>query len=360
VEITCDSSSTPFRLVLFGLVKCVIGVDLGGTNVRAGCIYEDGSFAGPSLSRPSNGQKGATAVVEAITQTVKEAIAGSKEKPESVGMAVPGHIDDESGLVRWAPNFGEMIAGVFHNWMDVPLRSLLEPRIGLPIHMDNDANMAALGEYKFGCGRNSASCLVMLTLGTGIGGGVILSPKSVLGAASGPLVLVGGNKGGAELGHTVINYQGLDCRAGEYGALEGYCSRDAITTRAQHRINRGRESLIHELCEGDISKITPLMISQAAQQGDEVAIEVYEEVGTMLGVGIGNFINIFAPDVVAIGGNIAYAGNLILNSAIKTARNIAIITLFKDVRIQIAERIDDAGLLGGAALALESLKWKTN
>jgi glucokinase len=102
------------------------------------------------------------------------------------------------------------------------------------------------------------------------------------------------------------------------------------------------------------------MISQAAQQGDEVAIEVYEEVGTMLGVGIGNFINIFAPDVVAIGGNIAYAGNLILNSAIKTARNIAIITLFKDVRIQIAERIDDAGLLGGAALALESLKWKTN
>jgi glucokinase len=341
-------------------VNCVIGVDLGGTNVRAGAFYEDGTPAGPSFTHPSNGQRGTTAVVEAIHYTVSQAVGASKDKPQSIGLAVPGHIDDDAGLVRWAPNFGETIDGVFHNWMNVPLRSLLEPLLGLPIHMDNDANMAALGEYKFGSGRNSANCLVMLTIGTGIGGGVVLSPRSVLGQASGPMVLVGGNKGGAELGHTVVSYQGVDCRAGEYGAIEGYCSRDAIVTRAQHRLNRGCESLLGEMCDRDFSKITPLMISEAAQKGDEVAIEVYEEVGIMLGVGIGNFINIFAPDIVAIGGNIAQAGDLILKPAIKTARNIAIITLFKDAKIHLAERIEDAGLLGGAALALESLKWKTN
>jgi glucokinase len=124
-----------------------------------------------------------------------------------------------------------------------------------------------------------------------------------------------------------------------------------------HRINRGRESIISDLVEGDLGLVTPLTISEAALKGDEVANEVWEDVGTMLGVGIGNYINIFAPDIVAIGGNIARAGDLLLRPAIKTARNIAIKTLFADARIAVAEQIDDAGMLGGAALALEALKW---
>ncbi len=339
-------------------MNCVIGVDLGGTNVRAGAFYEDGTPAGANFTNPSNGQHGTTAVIEAITYTIKQAVMAAKGDVQAVGLAVPGHIDNAAGVVRWAPNFGENIDGVFHNWMNVPLRDLLSPLVELPIHMDNDANMAALGEYRFGSGKNSANCLVMLTIGTGIGGGVVMSPKAVLGDARGPMVLVGGNQGGAELGHTVVNYQGLDCRAGEYGALEGYCSRDAIVTRAQHRMNRGRITILKDMCGGDAAKVTPLMICQAAEKGDEVSIEVYEEVGIMLGVGIGNFINIFAPDIVAIGGNIANAGDFILKPAIKTARNIAIITLFDDAKIHVAERLEDAGILGGAALALESLKWK--
>lgn len=347
-------------MVFFGLVKCVVGVDLGGTNVRARAIFEDGSPAGEGFSNPSKGQEGTAGVMRAISETVHQAIAGATVAPKSVGMAVPGHIDDEAGMVRWAPNFGEMRNGVFHNWVDVPIRALLQPSISLPIHLDNDANMAALGEYKFGSGKNSATCLVMLTLGTGIGGGVILSPSSVLGKAQGPLVLLGGNKGGAELGHTIVSYQGVDCRSGEYGSVEGYCGRDAIVTRAQHRIVRGRESILQEMTGDDVSKITPLLISQAALKGDEVSLEVFEEVGVMLGVAIGNFINIFAPQIVAIGGNIAHAGDLILKPAIKTARNIAINLLFKDATIQVAEQIEDAGILGGAALALESLKWQTN
>lgn len=337
----------------------MIGVDLGGTNVRACAYLEDGSQAGESFHNPSNAQEGTEAVIDAVAKTVNAAIAGASQPPKAVGLAIPGHIDDAAGMVRWAPNFGKTVEGVFVNWVNVPVRQLLEPLVPLEIHMDNDANMAALGEYKFGSGRNKARCLVMLTLGTGIGGGVILGPDAMLGHVGGPVVMVGGNKGGAELGHVVINYQGVDCRSGEYGAIEGYCARDAIVQRAVHRISRGRDSLINGMVDGDLAKITPLTISQAAEKGDEVALEIWEEVGTMLGVAIGNYINVFAPDILAIGGNIARAGDLLLKPAIKTARNIAIKTLFQDANILIAEQIDDAGMLGGAALALEALRWKT-
>ena len=335
----------------------MIGVDLGGTNVRAGAFFEDGTPAGEHFQNPSHGQEGTAKVIDAISKTIRQAVDSAKEKPLAVGMAIPGHIDDAKGVVRWAPNFGETVDGVFKNWYDVPVRDLLKETIDLDIHMDNDANMAALGEYRFGLGRNSAKCLVMLTVGTGIGGGVILSPDAVLGDARGPMVMVGGNKGGAELGHVVISYQGLDCRSGEYGAIEGYCGRDSIIQRALHRINRGRDSAITELVKGDLGAITPLTISQAALAGDDVAIEVWEEVGTMLGVAIGNYINIFAPDVLAIGGNIARAGDLLLKPAIKAARNIAVKSLFQDAKVAVAEQIEDAGMLGGVGLALEALKW---
>ena len=337
-------------------MRCVIGVDLGGTNVRAGAFFENGTPAGPSFSNPSRAQSGTEAIMDAIAATVGQAKAASGVAPEAIGIAIPGHIDDAAGVVRWAPNFGESAGGVFHYWKNVPFRGALAPKVGLPLHMDNDANAAALGEYRFGTGRNSAKCLVMLTIGTGIGGGVVLSPDAVLGDARGPLVLVGGNKGGAELGHVVIAHNGMDCNAGEYGSIEGYCQRDAIIRRAQHRLNRGRKSVLNDLV-GDISDITPKHLSEAAAQGDEVALEIWDEVGTMLGVGIGNYINIFAPDVVAIGGNIARAGDFLLKPAIREARNVAIPSLFEDARITVAEQIDDAGMLGGAALALEALKW---
>ena len=336
----------------------MIGVDLGGTNVRAGAFYEDGSPAGPDFINPSRGQDGTHATIEAVAKTINQAIKAASSKAQAVGMAIPGHIDNPAGVVRWAPNFGETRDGVFYHWEDVQIREPLNALVKLPIVMDNDANMAALGEYRFGSGANSAKCLVLITIGTGIGGGVILSPDSVLGEARGPLVLVGGNKGGAELGHTVVMYQGPECNAGEYGAIEGYCQRDAIVKRARHRLNRGRKSLIRDMVDNDLSKITPHTISQAAEKGDEVAIEIWTEVGTMLGVGVGNFINVFAPDVFAIGGQIAKAGDFLIQPAIRTARNVAIPSLFADCKIGMAEQIADGGMLGAAALAMEALKWK--
>ena len=220
--------------------------------------------------------------------------------------------------------------------------------------MGNDANLAALGEYKFGSGNNSASCLVLLTIGTGIGSGVVMKPQAVFGKAQGPLMLLGGNKGGAELGHMIIQHGGLDCRAGTYGAIEAYAQRDSIINRAVHRLLRGRKSIILEMAGGDYAAITPLTLSQAAEKGDELALEVWAEVGTYLGVAIGNAINIFAPDVVAIGGQIARVGEPLMGPARKAAINVAIPALFSFANITVAEQIADAGMLGGAALAIEA------
>ncbi len=311
----------------------------------------DGSDAGPRFEHPSHAQDGIKACLDAMIKTIKAAIELASVPPVAIGLAIPGFVDNKAGVVRWAPNFGQVMDGVLHSWRDVDIRGPLEAAIGLPVHMGNDANLAALGEYQFGSGKGTAKCLVMLTLGTGIGGGVVLSPVSVDGDARGPMVLVGGNQGGAELGHVVISYQGQDCPSGEYGAIEGYCGRDAIVKRAQHRIIRGRHSSITDLVKGNLGDITPHTIFDAAEKGDEVAIEVFEEVGTMLGVAIGNYINIFAPDILTIGGQIIKAGDYIMKPAIKSARNIAVATHFADCKIIVAEQLDDAGLLGAAAFA---------
>lgn len=334
--------------------KCVIGVDLGGTNVRAAAYLEDGTHVGSRISNPSHAQDGSDAIIASIVKIVQETAATTPVSPSHIGMAIPGHIDDRAGLVRWAPNFGESVNGVFKNWLDFPFRAELQKSISTPISMGNDANLAALGEYTFGVGRNSAKCLVLITLGTGIGSGIIMRPEAVMGKAEGPLMLIGGNGGGAELGHTCILYGGLDCRAGTYGSIEGYCSRDGIVTRAVHRLGRGRDSLVRQMVGDDLSKVTPLVLSQAADKGDELAIEVWGEVGTLLGAGIANVIDTFAPDIVAIGGQIAKVGDWLLEPARKSARNIAIPTLFRDAQIVLAEQIEDAGILGGAALALQA------
>lgn len=332
----------------------MIGVDLGGTNVRAGAFYEDGSPAGEKFSNPSHGQEGTDLIVKSISDTILAAIAAAETPPGSIGMAIPGYIDDAEGLVKWAPNLGNTVNGVFDNWVELPMRQLLAKTIDLHVYMGNDANLAALGEYRFGTGRNKANCLVMLTMGTGIGSGIVMRPNAVFGKAQGPLMLLGGNKGGAELGHMIIQHGGLDCHAGTYGAIEAYAQRDSIINRAIHRLRRGRKSIISDMVEGDLAQITPLTLSQAAAAGDELAIEVWAEVGEYLGVAIGNAINIFAPDVVAIGGQIAKVGEPLLGPARKAAENVAIPALFKDANILLAEQIADAGMLGGAALALEA------
>lgn len=341
------------RIALVGQ-RCVIGVDLGGTNLRAQAVFEDGSPAGSRVEVSSNAQGGVDAVASALAEAIQLAADSAAATPEAAGIAVPGHVDDAAGMVKWSPNFGTQEKGAFRYWTDVPLRDRLAERIVLPVRLGNDANLAALGEYLFGSGGGAARCLVMLTIGTGIGGGVVFGEQSLVGQAKGPLVLVGGNMGGAELGHTVVSAGGLASTSGAYGSIEAYCQKQSIEQRAVYRLVRGRESVLHAMCEGDFSKVSPRMLAEAAEQGDALAQEVWSEVGFYLGLGIGNMVNVFAPDVFAIGGQIAKAGKWLLEPAIESARNVAIPSLFADVAIGQASLIEDAGILGGAALALQA------
>ncbi|MCZ8139908.1 MAG: ROK family protein [Armatimonadota bacterium] len=332
--------------------QAVVGVDLGGTNVRAQVIRSDGR---PGLLRPisapSQAQNGLDATLDAVAQVVKAAIADAGEPVRAVGLAIPGHVDNASGEVRWAPNFGEYRDGVFYYWQHVAVRGPLEKRLGLPVVMGNDANCAALGEYQFGSGEGKAKCLLMFTLGTGVGGGVVLGPGSVDGQASGPLLLVGGNKGGVELGHTLIAMGGMLCNSGAYGALEAYGQAEGLTVRAQNKLKRRGASIMNDWVKGDLSLVTPKLVAEAADVGDPLARRVWDEYGTYLGAGVGSLINVFAPDVVAIGGQIAKAWPHFAPALTMQARDIAVPSLMDDVRIVRAQRLRSAGILGAAALA---------
>ncbi|MCS7273765.1 MAG: ROK family protein [Fimbriimonadales bacterium] len=335
------------------MTSTVVGVDLGGTNVRAAVVNREGALLSTLVQHPSRAQDGFQATLQQIVRTIREAIEAAGTSPAAVGMAVPGHIDAARGVVRWAPNFGEYRNGIFEVWRDVPLAAAVQAELNLPVVMGNDANLAALGEYYYGVGRGRARGLIMITLGTGIGGGVVLSHAQVQGGArwEGGILLVGLSGGGAELGHTVIDFAGPRCGCGVRGCIEAYAKRDAIIEMARESMQRNPQSLLYTLANGDPTQITPALVSQAAQQGDPVALAIWHEVGTYLGVAIANFINIFNPEIVAIGGQIAKAGAPLFDAIHATVRNYALPTLLEECQIVPAERLEDAGILGGAALA---------
>ncbi|HEV8676736.1 MAG TPA: ROK family protein [Methylomirabilota bacterium] len=332
----------------------IVGVDLGGTNVRAAVAGPDGRLLGDAVEHSSQATAGVDATVGAIAKAIREAArrAGGAAV-RAVGMAVPGHVDGERGVVRWTPNFGEMRDGVLEPWPEVALGAAVERELGCPVVMGNDANLAALGEYRFGSGGDRADGFVLLTLGTGIGGGVVLTRRQVQGAATWAhgVLLVGATGGGAELGHTIVLAGGPRCGCGASGCLEALANRDAIVARARGKLQRAPQSRLHALCGGDPARLTPQLLAEAAAAGDALAREVWEETGTYVGIGVANFINVFNPEVIAIGGQIAKAGEPLFAAIRRAARDHAIRTLFEECRIAPAERLEEAGILGAAALA---------
>lgn len=336
----------------------IVGVDLGGTNVRAAAVGEAGTLLGEPVQHPSEATAGVERTVAAIVRTVRETAARTRVPPDglrAVGMAVPGHVDGDAGVVRWTANFGETRDGVFEPWRDVPLGPTVARALGCPVHMGNDANLAALAEYRFGSGRDRARGLVLLTLGTGIGGGVVLARAQVQGSARWErgVLLVGTTGGGAELGHVVVLAGGPRCGCGASGCLEALANRDAIVARARGKLARRPAGRLHELTGGDPGGLTPQVVAEAAAVGDDLALEVWEETGAYVGIAVGGLINTFNPEVVAIGGQIAKAGEPLFRAIRRAARDHTIPTLFAATRIVPAERVDDAGVLGAAALAWE-------
>lgn len=322
--------------------RYVVGVDLGGTNLRA-AVIDINARKLSDFRGPSDAKRGQAVVRERVASAVQAAIkeAGiAAAEVKAVGMAVPGHIEPRTGVILWSPNFGEIVNGQLQIFLDVPFCGPLSEALGVPCFAGNDANIAALGEFQYGAGRNVED-MVMFTLGTGIGGGVISNGR-----------LVTGSTGGAvEIGHQVIVAGGRQCGCGTFGCMEAFCGTAAILERAHRLLEQSNKpSMLFDRIQGDKTTLTPKMIDQAAEAGDEIALQVWEETGYYLGIGIANAVNLFNPAIVAIGGGIRKATGL-LAAAERSMRRHTIYSLAHTCQIVEAELGEDAGLLGAAALA---------
>ncbi len=331
----------------------VIGIDLGGTNIKAALVNKKGELVSDRIEIKSGGTCGVDTVIDNIVGVINQ-ILGNNKSDINIGLAIPGHVDSNHGIVKWSPNLGSYKGSEFTCWKNVPVVSYLKKKVNNKIYIGNDANLAALSEYTFGIGRNTAECLVMITLGTGVGSGVVMDSKCISGNSRGPLLLLGGNHAGLELGHLCIKPDGLSSRAGLYGTVESYCGKQAIIDRAIHKLRYPCKSILREMVDNQLQNITPKILFLAAEQNDEIAIETWNETGRYLGILLGNCINIFSPDMISIGGKIAKAWKYMEKNAISEAKKCTTPNHFQGTIIQAASHLDSAGILGAAALAMQS------
>ena len=313
--------------------ECVIGVDLGGTKLLAGVV--DGELnVHHRVHRLVHGL-GQRELLEAIVEAVEEARALATAEVTAVGFGIPCMIDQRRGMAMMAVNLP---------LVDVPFRDLMAERLGLPVEVDNDANVAALAEHRAGAARGTSEAVV-LTIGTGIGGGLILGGEPYR----------GGIGAGAELGHITIDVNGPPCQGNcpNNGCLETLASGTALAREGRRIAAEQPDSgLGRALTEG--REITGGLITELAHDGDPAAVDALALIGRNLGVGIASFLNVFNPDVVVIGGGVIAAGDLLLAPARAEAARRALPPMRDHAQIVPAQFGTEAGLVGAATLALES------
>jgi glucokinase len=293
----------------------VIGVDVGGTKILAGLVGRDGivsahrEYATPVESEAE--------LLDGLEQAVRELL---DETVAAVGFGIPSQIDQRAGVALGSVNIP---------LVGVPFRDVMRERLGLPVGIDNDANAAAIAEWKVGAGRG-ASDLIMLTLGTGVGGGLILGGRPYRGSIG----------AGAELGHIVIVHDGAPCRCGGHGHIESYVSGKAADEVAREAFGPAADA--HRLV-------------RLANEGDRRAIELLTEIGRKLGSGIASLVNTFNPELIVIGGGFAAAGDLLLVPAHEVAQREVLESMRDSYRVVRAELGTSAGLIGAAMVAFEAL-----
>ncbi|HUR96035.1 MAG TPA: ROK family protein [Gemmatimonadales bacterium] len=319
-------------------MRFVLGIDIGGTNLVVGSVAEDGARLVASASEPTRAEAGATDVVDRLVGLAERAIASTRrEVPDAdilgVGVGAPGPLDTKRGIVLLTPNLG---------WVNLPLRQIIHDRLGLPAALDNDANCAVLGEWWVGAARGARHA-IGITIGTGIGGGIILDGRLYHGASD-----VAG-----EIGHTTIDTEGRRCKCGNYGCLEAYASGPNIALRAVEEIEAGAVSRLRELVGGDLSKVTAQTVYQAAADGDDLALEVVNDTAKFLGVGIGNLLNVFNPEVVVVCGGVTLAGDHLFVPLRREAARRAFKPAVAACRIVPGELAGTAGVYGAAKAFLD-------
>jgi glucokinase len=309
-----------------------IGIDLGGFGVKVALSNGDGellvkdSIETESEKGPEHVVKGIADMVARLTETAgitQTAVLG-------VGIGAPGPLDTKSGVIINAPNL---------KWMNVPFREMVSRQLGLEAALENDANAAALGEWWKGAGKGTSS-LVCITLGTGVGGGIVFNGEIWHGATG-----VAG-----ELGHMTIVVDGRQCGCGRYGCLEAYASATAISARAAEGLEKGQESSLKAAVSDDLRKITSKIVYQQAVAGDTFCKEIMTETSRYLAVGVANILNILNPEAVVLAGGVIQAGELLFEPLLEEVK-LRIFPMAADrISVVPAELGTDAGVIGAVGV----------
>ena len=309
-----------------------VGVDIGGTKVLAGVV----DSAGRVTRTARRATPGRRIVVRQVEDALVEAVldAADGEPLAGVGIAAAGFVDSAGERVMFAPHLP---------WQGEPLRTILEERLGCPVALDNDANCAALAEWTYGGARGAASAL-MITMGTGIGGAVLLGGR----------VLRGANGMAGEFGHMQVVPDGQPCECGRRGCWEQYSSGSALVRNARARMGE-QPSVLEEMCGGSPDQVTGPMVTAAAEEGDLVARAAFASVGDWLGVGAANLVAALDPEIVVVGGGVSVAGDRLLDPARASLRRSLVGAEHRVVPEMVAAELGpEAGLIGAAHLTRQT------
>lgn len=315
--------------------KYVIGIDLGGTKILSAIVDGGGNII-CRVKIPTESHLGKNAVIEKLKSSVASLLMISKlslDDIKAIGIAAPGPILTGKGMILNPPNLP--------GWKKVPLKAILEKAFRKKIFIENDADAAAVSERMFGAGRGSKN-MIYITVSTGIGGGVIIDGK-----------LYRGTVGGAgEAGHMMIKFDGRKCGCGNLGCLEAMASGTSMARIASELLKKNKSSNIPRYAED--GKITALSVELAARAGDKLAKDIIDKEAFYLGIGVSNLVNLFAPDIVVLGGGVMNMADLLLKKIISTVKKCALSPSREHVRIVRAKLKHDVGVLGAAAICLQA------
>lgn len=317
------------------MAKNRIGIDVGGTNVKLALVNDNGQIV-YSNSVPTRAEMGYEFTVNNIKQAIYELLKETKLEAkdiQGIGFGFPGQVDYKAGIVRNAPN----IPG----WVEVPIAKLIEDEFHIPTRVDNDVRCAALGELNYGAGKGCEN-MVCITVGTGIGSGLIINGKLVRGASN----------AAGEIGHIKLQmHDGPICGCGDTGCFEAFASGPSIVAMAEEYIKGGKSTKFREMANG--TAITPFIVCEAAKAGDPVAQRIFTIMGEYLGIGLSSVVNLLNPEKIIIGGGVADAGEILMRPLVDTLRKRAMKIAGSAVEVVPAQLGNTAGVIG-ASLLIES------
>ncbi|ABS59955.1 ROK family protein [Fervidobacterium nodosum] len=307
----------------------VVGIDLGGTFFKVGLVDAESGKILRKLERETKVNEGGDSVIQRMAEAVEEITEGIEYI--GVGIGSPGSIDHDKGIVRFSPNFP--------GWVNFELGGLLSNKLNKPVFVENDANAFVLGEKWFGAGKGY-NHIVALTLGTGVGGGVI----------SHGMLITGHNGIGTELGHVIIEPNGPQCGCGNYGCLEALASATAIRRMALEGQKKFPESVIFQSENVDAKSVF-----EAAKMGDGLGKAIVDRVVNALSIGIANFIHIFNPEIIVVGGGVSRAGDILFEPIREKVQHLVMPSFKGTYKIVQSPLVEEAGILGAASVILQNV-----